>query len=208
MDDPIVVFDLGGVMVRVARVWQEALDWAKVAGTRPESARLPLSSCPTFEPYQANRVSLEAYLDDLAAFLGLKDREQTLHVHQSILMEPYSGTVELVDDLHARGVRTGCLSNTNAPHWDVMGDPALYPAIAALQVPGLSHLFHADKPNEAIYRAYERLAGVEPHQVVFFDDHQPNVDAANRFGWNATRIDPLGDTAQQVRSVLARVGVL
>jgi len=41
-----------------------------------------------------------------------------------------------------------------------------------------------------------------PDRVIYFDDHEGNVRAAQRHGWNAFFIDHTGDTAAQMRAAL------
>jgi HAD superfamily hydrolase (TIGR01509 family) len=204
----LIVFDLGGVMVRVTYEWRLAIDTAGVRAERPENLDRKLGECPLFDTFQAGKIELQPYLDALAEFHGLSSQSDALRVHQSILVHPFPGTLELVSDLHAAGVRTAILSNTNAPHWDEMKGSGRFPAIAALQLPVLSHEVREEKPDAAIYRSLERLSGCQPGQILFFDDLPANVEAARACGWDAERIDPNTDPAQQTRSYLNTYGVL
>jgi FMN phosphatase YigB (HAD superfamily) len=63
------------------------------------------------------------------------------------------------------------------------------------------------KPDEAIYRAYEKATGVAGAEIIFFDDLAENIEAARAAGWNAEQIDHTGDTAEQVRMLLSRYGI-
>lgn len=189
----IVVFDLGGVMVRVARTWDDAARRAGIPISRAEAGRSRLAELEGFEPYQARQIGLQEYLQQLRLYLGLNTTEEALSVHQGILMEPYPGTLELVDALHAHGFRTGCLSNTNAPHWALLRSPDHYPAIAALQSAMASHEVGLGKPDPAIFRTFEATFGVNASEVLFFDDHPANVAAAKACGWDAYEVDPTGD---------------
>lgn len=201
-----VVFDIGGVLAHVARDWGDALREAGETPGRPEAWTAHLEAFDEFLGYQAGRDDLDAYLDALTRFLGIDDRNRALRVHQSILMRPFDGTVRLVDDLHALGYRTGVLSNTNAPHWDVLLDPARYPAIAAVQAPHASHLLGLDKPDPAIYRAFEAAVGATPDQIAFFDDNARNIESALACGWHAVLKSPDEDTVAAVWAACAGRG--
>lgn len=203
----MVVFDLGGVLVKIAENWQMAAQTAKISGIRPEIGVLGLAAFPGFEPYQAGKTADAEFLAELQDWLGLDNPDSALKVHQGILVEPYPGTLELVQQLHSLGLQTGCLSNTNAPHWDRMSDPNEFPAIASLQIPGLSHLLKAEKPHAEIYEKYEALAATNGRNLVFFDDSMGNVEAAKACGWRAHRINPAEDTAAQMRFHLAEYGL-
>lgn len=198
----IVAFDLGGVLVRVAYTWGEAARQAGIQLSKPDSAHQRLSATPEFEAYQARQIGLQEFLQALRSDLGLADVEEALRLHQGILMDPMPGTHELVQDLEAAGLRTGCLSNTNGAHWTYLRDPGHYPAIARLQVPVASHEVGLAKPDPAIYRKFEEISGCAPDEILFFDDLQENVDAARASGWQAMRVDPAQDTAAQMRGHL------
>ena len=100
-------------------------------------------------------------------------------------------------------VKTACLSNTNARHWELITDPAnpSYLPVEALDHPwGSQHLGLA-KPDPAIYRKVEELAGVAPQHILFFDDIPENIDAAAACGWQAELVSR--DTDNPIPAVTA-----
>jgi HAD superfamily hydrolase (TIGR01509 family) len=48
-----------------------------------------------------------------------------------------------------------------------------------------SHEVGLAKPDPAIFNLTGKLLGVEPHEIVFLDDHYAHVQAARVFGWHA-----------------------
>jgi HAD superfamily hydrolase (TIGR01509 family) len=202
----VVVFDLGGVLVRICRTWQHA---AESAGVRHAlSAELiPLSGFEPFEEYQAGTSERECYLTHLAEFLGVGVAE-ALDVHNGILVEPYPGALDLVQELHGRGLRTGCLSNTNEPHWHTMTGTDHLPCVRLTMDRMASHEVQLQKPEPEIYALYERTFGYLPQEVVFFDDTPVNVEAARVHGWNAFTVDPHGDPVVEMRGHLRGLGLL
>ena len=48
-----------------------------------------------------------------------------------------------------------------------------------------SHEVGLAKPDPAIFRLTEDRLGVEPHEIVFLDDHKEHVEAARACGWHA-----------------------
>lgn len=208
MPDHVVCFDLGGVLVRVARTWGEALAAAQLSIFKQEVAGADLTEMAHFAPYQAGGIGGDQYYAELANYLGLSSAAQAEAAHNGILVAPYERTEDLVASLHGAGLRTGCLSNTNEPHWNAMATSGRFPAIAALQCPVLSHVAKLEKPDERFFRHFEATVGAEPSQIVYFDDLVENVEAGLDCGWRAYRIDPNGDTAAQMRAVLSREGVL
>lgn len=202
----LVVFDLGGVLVRVTPTWGAALERAGLPASS-DLASIPLGAWPSLVDYQAGRLDETAYFELLGGFLGVS-REEAERVHAAILVEPVAGTAELVAELHERGLGTACLSNTNGPHWRELRFSGRFPAISALRAPFVSHELGLEKPQPEIYALVESRMNLLPEQILFFDDHAVNVEAARRAGWQAYTVDPEGDPAHQMRGVLAERGLL
>lgn len=194
-------------MVKIARTWSAAAQNAGVPLNDFPESLLGINAFSAFEPYQAGQIGLNEFLTDLRLYLNLDSNEVALKVHQGILMESYPGTLDYVEELHRSGIRTACLSNTNAPHWEKMRDHDLYPAIASLENPFLSHEIGLNKPSPEIYHYLTSKTGVAGSDLVFFDDTPVNVVAAKSLGWNAFVIDPNGDPVTQMRELIASSAV-
>jgi glucose-1-phosphatase len=203
----VVVFDLGGVLARICYTWEEAAESAAVPHGLAPNGRTALVDLPAFDAYQAGIISFEKYLRQLALFIGCSE-EDALHVHNGIIVEEFPTVAQLVREVEATGARTGCLSNTNAAHWVHLAQNGQYPTIQRLQMKMASHLVGLNKPDPAIYQTYCRTFELQPEQIAFFDDHPLNVQEAVNQGWHASLINPLEDTAVQMRAHLARIGVL
>jgi FMN phosphatase YigB (HAD superfamily) len=202
-----VVFDLGGVLVRVTRDWPEAARAAGMVLPVGVLDRPGLEIFPEFIAYQAGTLPLEPYLAELARQAGC-DRDQALHLHQCILLDPYPRMEELVEEIERAGLETGCLSNTNAAHWDLLIDANRYPAIARLTHKMASHLEGLNKPDPEIFRRYAQRHGALPAEIAFFDDNATNVESARSVGLQAHLIDPFGDPREAVRRHLVDLGAL
>lgn len=195
----VVCFDLGGVLVRITT---DMADAARRAGVAVGGSPGSFLDFPPFIDFQAGRLSEAAYLGELSAWLGV-DSAQALAAHNHILVEPYPGTLELIDALEADGVLCGCLSNTNAPHWREMKEGSRFPNVSRLSVAVASHEHRMEKPNNDIFERFRELAGrPQPEEIVFFDDTPANVDTARALGWRAWPIDPAGDTAMQMHNAI------
>jgi putative hydrolase of the HAD superfamily len=205
-----ICFDLGGVLIRLRKNWVDACRAAGLeirgdsASDRAEDARTQ-----TMAPYVLGRISHDEWADKTSRALGgLYSPEELTRIHDAWILDEYAGVADIIADLHARGVATACLSNTNQAHWERITRASEYPGIARLGSLYASHLLGCGKPDEAMYRAFERATGADGGEVLFFDDMTVNVDAARAFGWNAERIDPSAETAVQMRHHLVEYGVL
>ncbi|MBX3357069.1 MAG: HAD family hydrolase [Phycisphaeraceae bacterium] len=218
----LVVFDLGGVIVRICRSWAEACQAAgvPVRGTEdfgtPEmvAARRELAGA-----YQMGRIQTDEFFPRIAAATGGHyTAEEVRRVHDAWTLDEYPGVGELIIALKRAGVPTGVLSNTNHAHWVRLAPPAHepateYPTPRMVDHLHASHLLGLAKPDRIIYEEFERRVRAagwtgRTDQIVFFDDLVENIDAARQSGWDGEVIDHLGDTAAQMVGHLARRGVV
>ncbi len=192
----VVCFDLGGVLVRITLNVAEAGRRAGVLG-------LPDISFGEMEcllDYQSGRMDTNEYVSVLAHALE-RTTDEAVAVHNHVLIEPYPGTLELIQSLNGQ-LKTACLSNTNGLHWQEMLGSERFLNVRALELPVASHVLGLEKPHAEIFEAFEQLAGARGKDIVFFDDSVVNVEAATAFGWVAHWIDPSGDPAAQMRELL------
>jgi 2-haloacid dehalogenase len=198
---PVVVFDLGNVVI-------------------PWDRRRALA-CFVDDPAEVERMADEVF--DLEANLHL-DRGATIaQVRQvmedrhpghgwvvdgyvehfrSSLGEPIPGTVALIDDLRAAGVRCVGLSNWSAVCFQ--GIPEAFPVLRRLEGIVISGDEGVCKPEPEIFRRCEQRFGFTAAQALFFDDHTPNVAGAAAVGWDAV----LFTTPEAARAAVVDRGLL
>ena len=201
----LVVFDLGGVLVRIRHTWDDVL--ADLG--EPPLARTSAWHHADYDPfnaYQAGDTTEDVYLESLGADLGITP-DRARQAHAAILEGDYLGAKGLVEDLKAKGVATACLSNTNAMHWVALLDPGRHPALMALDGRFASFQIGVNKPDP---RAFRIVADAFPdvERKIFFDDSADNVVAAINLGWEAHRVDADGNPPELMRRILTDGGVL
>ncbi|MEM0984291.1 MAG: HAD-IA family hydrolase [Planctomycetota bacterium] len=216
-DVGIVVFDWGGVLVRICRSLAEGCERAGLPlppnHDDPESIEMRRALS---RPLQMGELTEIEYFDRLARLSGgVWTPQDCATLHHAWVIEEYPGANELTDALAKHdGVKTGMLSNTNHSHWvrqfpGVDGSAPEFTAPTRLDVRLASHEMGMLKPNEDIYRAAAEsfsFAG-DPGAILFFDDLADNIETARACGWQAEQIDHTGDTAAQVREHLASRGI-
>jgi putative hydrolase of the HAD superfamily len=67
-----------------------------------------------------------------------------------------------------------------------------------------SHEVGLAKPDPAAYELTARRLGVEPHEVLFLDDVEANVDAARRAGWHAVLHRDTATSIAAMERIIAR----
>ena len=229
-----VVFDLGGVIVRIHHSWQHAAAAAGVSGAinsthdvaRAHAPNSTSDAAPNSTPHSMFDPTLHR-ADDFRTLVSEQQRGMLSHddfcsgvsqltsgvlsaqdvarIHTAVIVGAYDGVEQLVLQLNKRGLSTACLSNTNHQHWQFMHSMA---AFNAIQHRHASHLFQLEKPNQAIFRAFESATQARSCDILYFDDLADNIAAATQAGWRAILIDPHGETVPQIRRALATHGVL
>ena len=221
-----VVFDLGGVIVRIHHSWQHAAAAAGVRGASNSAHDLARAHAPNSTPYSMFDPTLHR-ADDFRTLVSEQQRGMLSHddfcsgvsqltsgvlsaqdvarIHTAVIVGAYDGVEQLVLQLNKRGLSTACLSNTNHQHWQLMHSMA---AFNAIQHRHASHIFQLEKPNQAIFRAFESATQARPVDILYFDDLADNIAAATQAGWRAILIDPHSETVPQIRRALATHGVL
>ena len=204
----LVCFDLGGVLVRIARGWHDAWDRAGID--------LPRASEEAWAKHHELMIRFETGELDEAGYLleapgvvgnGI-EAEAIAKVFDAWLLGMYPGAAELIDELNARGLATACLSNTNARHWGSLARLGEYDPLRRLHYRLASHELGVMKPNEQAYRRAEAATGFWGEQVLFFDDKPENVEAARTARWKAELVDRADDAVPQIREYLRAHDVL
>lgn len=207
----LVCFDLGRVLIRICDGWAQACRCAGVAfdGDEPAFLRTP-AAADLLRRLDVGTLGLDDFYRGVADLSGCVGPEQVRAALDAYLLGPFPGALELIDELHARGIATACLSNTNANHWAQMTAPDGPNALPLdrLTFRFASHLMRTRKPQREVYEQVERDTGLPGATIVFFDDVLENVEAARACGWLAHQIDTARDPIVQARERLRRYDVL
>jgi glucose-1-phosphatase len=207
----LVVFDLGRVLVRICRDWQQACECAGIQSFNRELADADTSRLTAIaRRYDVGDLGAGDFAREASSLMGLSP-EQVMSMSEAFIFGPYPGAANLLAELNESGVATACLSNTNEHHWGLLFEPghrALLP-MDRFRHQFASHLVRARKPDAAIYAHVERATNLAGGAILFFDDVMENVEAARRRGWLGEWIDPAPDEpVGQIRAALRRHRVL
>jgi putative hydrolase of the HAD superfamily len=176
----VVLFDLGGVLIDFGGVgpmrelagideddelWHRWLTCRWVRAFERGECTPEEFAAGVVEDWQL-RIDGPAYLAAFASWLG----------------GALPGAEELVADVRATGVVTGCLSNTNPVHWQHH-----LPFIDDLDRVFLSYEVGLVKPDRELFDHVAISLDVDRSRVLFLDDNQINVDGAEAAGFRAAR---------------------
>lgn len=177
-----VLFDIGNVVISVeqSRIFAEL---SRLVGREQHVVREQvLSRVEFWETFIVTEYAPQDLMKEVNEVLNATlSEDQIVKAFNAELGPAIDSTVEIIPVLRKR-IRVGCLSNTNSIHWDHMLHA--YPVMQSFDRRFASQLVGSAKPSAEIYQKVVEHLGVSPREVLFFDDKQENVIAAQRLGWH------------------------
>lgn len=113
-------------------------------------------------------------------------------------LQPIAPSVALLRRLHESGRRLLFLSNMPALYADHLERAHDFVGWFADGV--FSARVHEAKPEPAIFRLAAERFGHAPEELVFLDDHRPNVETARALGWNALHFAHAAQAEAELRA--------
>lgn len=202
----IVVFDLGGVLVRICRSPQEALEAVGFRSSESIEFSEPNTYVRLNRRYQSGQIPLTEFLEETGKLLRSEvPSDALLAAHDRILIGEYLGALEVVSALQAQGVKTCVLSNTCARHWTKLSE---FSAVKQASKDGcyLSFELGLVKPDVEIYRYVEAELGKTGASIGFIDDSVDNIQAASKLGWQAIHVEHERENSVALGAALAKMG--
>ena len=197
MDYPLVIFDMGGVLVdlesdllvhQIARLLNRSFDDVQAIIYHEE----------LLLPFELGRINAATY------YAGLKERlqlpwgfEQFVQAWNGIFQEN-KGTTEILQRLRARH-KLMVLSNTNELHLHHVR--STIPSLAVIGEWVASCDVGLRKPDPEFYFFALRRAGVLPRQAIYVDDRPEMVDAGRFIGLKGIRFENSRQLDQDLQSI-------
>jgi FMN phosphatase YigB (HAD superfamily) len=198
-DIDIVLFDLGGVLFDPGGVGPmrtlSGIDsddelWSRWLG------------CRWVRSYERGHCTADAFAAGVVEDWALDiTPEDFLAAFRNWPRGPFDGAEALVADVRTV-MPTGCLSNTNALHWDAHF--TRWPVLHELDYRFLSFELGMVKPDPEIFGAVAARLPALPARVLFLDDNLVNVDSAADAGFIARHTRGVAEA----RDALIALGVL
>ncbi len=194
-----VVFDIGGVLLRLR--YQPFIEY--LAGAGIDMTNLPKwLEQVDLAAHERGEIGGEELLGRIAAMARRPLDPAELRGRWLDMFDRAHEMFDLAEGLKDQ-YRVFLLSNIGDLHWAHLN--------ARYGFEGLTHGVVASfrvgaiKPSAAIYRATERMFGLEPAATVFIDDLPPNVAGAQACGWQAIHHRDPVETRRQLRTLGVRL---
>ena len=195
-----ILFDLGGVLMGFRGV-ERVAEWSGDAEAGEKHWRLWLRS-PSVRAFEVGELSPEGFAEAFLAEFEI-DLEPTELLDElwGFVTGPSEGAAELLDELRPHFL-IACLSNTNALHWPRATEEL--DLDRRLQHAFPSHETGFVKPDREAFDNVLRGLELPPGEILFFDDAQLNIEAAETLGFAACRVEGPADCRRE----LVRRGLL
>ena len=201
MNQPVIIFDLGKVLVD----FDYSIAARKIAA---RSAKAPadlhafLGSSPLLADYESGRLTRQAFYEAVCKAIGFHGDLAEFGSFFADIFSEMPGTIALHAELRRRGFKTFIFSNTN--------DLAIehvrrnFPFFANFDDYIFSYEIGAMKPQPEIYAAMEKLCDRRGADLIYLDDRAENIAAGAARGWRSI----LHVSAAETRARLAELGML
>lgn len=147
-------------------------------------------------PYDAGFLDSDAYWDTVASrSLTLDKISRLIEIDSRSWSHPEPVMAQWARDVRAAGLRTAILSNMPVPVRDYILRCSWLPEFDAQT---FSCEVGVCKPAPEIYRDCLDKLGVKPEEVLFLDDREPNVRAAETLGLHSVLFTTPAKAAQEM----------
>jgi len=179
-----LLFDLGGVIVEL-RGQPILNEWMGTDDT-PEDVWEKWLTSKAPRAFESGKIGKEDFASMIVDELSLTvSTDEFLRYFTSLPIGPYPGAIELLESLKLR-YSTALFSNSNIVHWDrKMNEMHLR---TVFDHHFASHIMGKVKPDIEAFEQVVSELSVSPTRILFFDDNQMNVEAAQQLGMNAVRV--------------------
>lgn len=202
-----VVVDIGGVLERVDDAsWPQLLidRWEKRAGRPTGTILAALAEHAPGDSVATGRLSEQQIKSLYAEVLGLGPADTDALMAE--MWDAYCGVLDVAMRDWVAGLRpsyrTAILSNS--ADGARREEQRRYDFESLVDVIVYSHEVGLAKPDPAVFELTEDRLLAKPDEIVFIDDHEPNIAAARRRGWYAVLHTDTPRTIAEVTALLAR----
>jgi HAD superfamily hydrolase (TIGR01509 family) len=187
----LLLFDLGGVLVELG---EHPIPSSFLKRDLKSDRTFGLDEwfvSDTAHRFEAGDISAAEFAGSLIKELQLSaSTEQVIKAFTAWLKGLFPGAQNLLKKLQ-RTYRLAVLSNSNELHWprieNEFGLSAFFERMFS------SHLLKLAKPNPQAFEKVLDELQIGARQVLFFDDNQANINAANKLGIKSVLVSGLAD---------------
>jgi glucose-1-phosphatase len=193
----LIMFDLGGVLIELTGV-PRMIELTNNSCTVPELWEKWITS-PSVRSFESGRLKVEQFAEQIIKEFGIGI--PPANYIQEFTMWPkgtYPGVNELLLKLKTK-IKIASLSNTNDIHWKRFTEEMDLIHLFDYNFP--SHITSYLKPDMETYLNVIKIVGIEPKEILFFDDNELNVAGAKKAGINAIKVNGIVEVEEYLKSI-------
>ena len=198
--DPVIVFDLGKVLVDFDYTIAAEKISARCAHP-PAPERIFHDLAPLLVEYETGLITRRTFFETVRAATGFQGSPEEFGGYFARIFSPITPMIELQAALRRQGWRTFLFSNTNDLAIEHVRQD--FPFYNNFDGYILSYEVKAMKPHPPIYTAMETLCGRQGDGIIYIDDRPENIAAGAARGWQVV----LHETPEKTRAELSKLGV-
>ena len=174
---PVLVFDIGGVLIHFSH---DPIRQFLIDNGAPVRSQQEFFEKTRLIDFECGKISCDHFVTSIRSLLGNLLTENEIISQWNGIFRPNDEMLELVMQLK-REYRVFLLSNTNELHWKYLNRNYGLERYAHGAV--LSFRVGTMKPDPRIYQYLCDEQGINPKDIIFLDDREENVNAAQDLGW-------------------------
>jgi putative hydrolase of the HAD superfamily len=181
-----LIFDLGNVVIDIdfERIFQK---WSFYSGVPIEQMQATFQMDAAYKQHERGEIEGVEYHQHLEQTIEMKlSYEQFCEGWNDIMVAPIDETVRLLESLNDR-IPLYALSNANTLHKNFW-EKTYHKELSHFEQVFVSSDMGSRKPEPAIYLQALEWIGVDPGNVIFFDDLAVNIEAAKALGMTAVQV--------------------
>lgn len=172
----VLLFDVCGVLFDVSGGVACMLEWLHLRIDEGELLKRWVSS-PHVRGFELGRIGIREFARGVVGEFNLPvDESRFIRNYLAWHKGPYPGAVDLIRELSGKYI-TASFSNINRLQWSKIGASGL---LDSMRYNFASYQIGLLKPDREAFSYVVDHLGCEPSHILFFDDNQANVDAANK----------------------------
>jgi len=193
MQQQIILFDLGGVLVDLA----DPVTSIGLTMSDEEFWTTWLSS-PLVQQFETGRLTASEFVTQFGPKLGFCDADEFDRALRSWHLPLFAGAEQALQNLTDSNT-IALLSNTNEIHWQhVESQTDVFAEFAKLF---LSYETGNAKPHPSAFHDVVAHFDCEPQDIIFFDDNVGNVAAARAEGLRAVRVQGWSEVEREIDKI-------
>jgi putative hydrolase of the HAD superfamily len=197
-----LLFDLGGVVIDIdlQRMLQHWLPHSRLTLEQMHSRLHPDTA---YRLHERGELADRAYMAHLSEVFELEtDLDTVAQGWNAMLVGQIDATLDLIDRIH-KDIPCHAFSNTSAIHHSVWS--SRFPRVTTIfDRLFLSFELGLRKPDREAFHAVSNELGLEPREILFFDDTADNIAGARRAGLQGVHVSGPADVAR----ALGNLGLL